>query len=155
MFSALFSFLGGAAFRMIWGEISAWLNKRQDHQHEVERLKLEAEADERRHQREQDRLRLTAELGLKEIRVAGDVAVEKGEVDAFIEAVKQVTAKTGNKYIDAWNGSIRPSAASIALALWIFALYKAGFAPSDWDRELMGGILGLYIADRTLAKRGK
>jgi hypothetical protein len=155
MFSALFSFLGGAAFRMIWGEVSAWLNKRQDHKYEIERLRLEGEMDDKRHQREQDRIRLTAELGIKEIRVAGDVALEKAEADAFTEAVKGLYKSTGVKWIDAWNGSIRPTLASVAIALWMLALYKAGWIPNDWDRELMAGILGLYIADRTLAKRGK
>ena len=47
MISALLSFFGGTAFRMIWGELSAWLNKRQDHQHEIERLRLQADLDER------------------------------------------------------------------------------------------------------------
>lgn len=155
MFSALFSFLGGAAFRMIWGEVSAWLNKRQDHKYELERLRLEGEMDDKRHEREQDRIRLTAELGIKEIRVSGDVALEKAEADAFAEAVRGLYKSTGVKWIDAWNGSIRPTLASVAIALWMLALYKAGWIPNDWDRELMAGILGLYIADRTLAKRGK
>ena len=31
MFTALFSFLGGSAFRMIWGEVTAFVSKRQDH----------------------------------------------------------------------------------------------------------------------------
>ena len=30
MFGAIFSFLGGSAFRAIWGEVSNWLNKRQE-----------------------------------------------------------------------------------------------------------------------------
>ena len=37
MISALVSFLGGSVFRMLWGEISAWLTKAQDHKHEIER----------------------------------------------------------------------------------------------------------------------
>ena len=31
MFSALFSFLGGSVFRMIWGEISSFIEKKQEH----------------------------------------------------------------------------------------------------------------------------
>lgn len=35
MFSALFSFLGGSVFRMVWGEASAFINKREDHKQEL------------------------------------------------------------------------------------------------------------------------
>lgn len=155
MFSALFSFLGGAAFRMIWGEIAAWLNKRQEHQQEVELMRLQADLDQRRHEREQERVRLQAELGIKEIQTAGDVAVEKAEADAFTEAVKALRKPTGIKWVDAWNASITPAAATIALLLWCLSLYKLGFVPGEWDKELIAGVLGLYIADRRLQKRGK
>ena len=56
--SAIISFLGGAAFRMIWGQVSAWLNKRQDHKHELEMLRLQADLDDKRHTRDCERLRL-------------------------------------------------------------------------------------------------
>lgn len=155
MFSALFSFLGGAAFRMIWGEIAAWLNKRQDHLHEIERMKLEGELDEKRHAREKERIRLQAELGVKELIVAGDVAVQKAETDAWLERVKAIGRPIGIKWVDAWNASITPAAATIALGLWCLKLYQLGFNPQDWDHELIAAVLGLYIADRRLQKRGK
>lgn len=153
--SALFSFLGGSAFRMIWGEIASYFTKRQDHAHEIERLKLEAEIDDKRHARELERLRLQSDLNVKEIQVAGDVAITKTDADAFLGAVRESIKPIGIFFVDAWNGSVRPAMATIALAMWVLALYRAGFVPSDWDRELIAGILGFYIADRTLAKRGK
>lgn len=33
MITALLSFLGGNVFRMIFGEVVSWLNKKQDHAH--------------------------------------------------------------------------------------------------------------------------
>ena len=39
MFSALFSFLGGSVFRMVWGEVSTWVTAKQDHAHENEKMK--------------------------------------------------------------------------------------------------------------------
>jgi hypothetical protein len=155
MFSALFSFLGGAAFRMVWGEISAWLNKRQDHKYEIERLKVEGEMDAARHQRQQETIRLQSKLGIKEIQIAGDVAVTKVETDAWFERVKAIGKPIGIKWVDAWNASITPAAATIALGLWILKLYQLGFNPQDWDHELIAAVLGLYIADRRLQKRGK
>ena len=41
MFSALFSFLGGSVFRMIWGEVSSFIEKRQEHAQEIERMRLQ------------------------------------------------------------------------------------------------------------------
>lgn len=153
--SALFSFLGGSAFRMIWGEIASFLTKRQDHSYELERIKLEGELDNARHAREMERLRLQSELNVKEIQVQGDIAITKTDAEAFLGAVKEATKPIGIFFVDAWNGSVRPAMATIALAMWALALYRAGFVPNDWDRELIAGILGFYIADRTLAKRGK
>lgn len=153
--SALFSFLGGSAFRMIWGEVAAWMNKRQDHAYELERLRAEGELDAARHARDMERVRLQADLKVQEVKVVADAAVSQIDAQAFVEAMKNAQKPTGVKWVDAWNGSIRPAMATIALALWVFALAKAGFVTGDWDKELIAGILGFYIADRTLAKRGK
>lgn len=56
--SALLSFLGGSAFRMIWGELSSFLNKTTDHAHEIERLRLEADLEDRRAERTAANIRL-------------------------------------------------------------------------------------------------
>jgi hypothetical protein len=153
--SALFSFLGGSAFRMIWGEIAAWLNKKQDHAYELERLRAEGEMEAARHARDMERVRLQSDLKVQEVKVVADAAISQFDAQAFVEAQKRAFAPIGVKWVDAWNGSIRPAMATIALLLWVFALAKAGFVTGDWDRELIAGILGFYIADRTLAKRGK
>lgn len=153
--SALFSFLGGSAFRMIWGEVAAWMNKRQDHAYELERLRAEGELDAARHARDMERVRLQADLKVQEVKVVADAAVSQIDAQAFVEAMKNAQRPTGIKWVDGWNGSIRPAMATIALLLWVFALAKAGFVTGDWDKELIAGILGFYVADRTLAKLNK
>ena len=65
MLEALLSFLGGSVFRMIWGELSAWHTKKQDHQFELERMRLQTELEDRAHARMQESLRLQNELGIK------------------------------------------------------------------------------------------
>lgn len=155
MFGALFSFLGGSVFRMIWGEVSDWVKKKQDHAFELERIKAEGEQDDKRHYREMERLKTQSDLGIKEIQIAGDVAIQKTEAEAFVQAIRAAAVPTGVAWVDAWNGSIRPAAATIALCLWVLALAKAGFVTNDWDRELVGVVLGFYFADRALGKRGK
>lgn len=155
MFGALFSFLGGSVFRMIWGEVASFLQKKQDHAHEQQMARLQSELEGQRHERDMARIRLQSDLNVKEVQVMGDVAIQAKEADAFVEAIKAAATPTGVRWVDAWNGSIRPAAATIALCLWVLALANAGFITAEWDRELVGVILGFYFADRALGKRGK
>lgn len=155
MLSALLSFLGGSVFRMIWGEISSFINKRQDHEHELEMTRLQVEIDDKAHQRSQEALRLQSELGIKTITAQSVAAVEKAEADAFGIALENAFKPTGFALVDIWNGVIRPLAATIALALWMLKLASQNFKTDAWDMELMGVILGFFFADRSLGKRGK
>lgn len=152
---AIFSFLGGSAFRMVWGEVASYFTKRQEHAQELERMRLQNELEATRFSRDQERIRLQADLKVQEVKVVGDIAVQSAEANAFVEAIKAAAKPIGIFFVDAWNGSIRPAMATVALAMWVLALYRAGFIPTEWDKELIAGILGFYIADRTLAKRGK
>lgn len=155
MFSALFSFLGGSVFRMIWGEVSAYVSKRQDHAHEIERMRLESDLEAQRHARDIERIRLQADLGVREVQVAGDMEMLKTEANAWLEAVRDVGERTGIVWIDVWNGAIRPLLATLAIAVVVAEISMRGWQLDEWDRELVGAILGIYVADRTLAKRGK
>lgn len=155
MFSALFSFLGGSVFRMVWGEVAGFMQKRQDHAHELEMIKVQAQLEDARAERQMAQIKQQSELGIKEVQIAGDLAIQKSEADAFLVAMQSATKPIGIVWVDAWNGVIRPSAASIALMLWVLALANAGFTIADWDRELIGVVLGFYFADRSLGKRGK
>ena len=155
MISALFSFLGGSVFRMVWGEASAYLNKRQDHAHEVEMLKVQKELDDARQVRELEQMRLANELGLKTLEVQKDAAIAAGELDAFSKAIEAAARPTGIKWVDAWNGSIRPSYATVALFLWLVKVSAQGFKMDAFDAELLAVVAGFYFADRSLGKRGK
>lgn len=88
MLSALFTFLGGSAFRMIWGEVSSFVNKKQDHLHEQDLMRLQAELDDKAHARQMENLRLQNEYGIKVIEVQRDAAVAEEEAKAFTEAMK-------------------------------------------------------------------
>lgn len=160
--SAIFSFLGGSAFRMVWGEVAAWFTAKQDHSYEIERLRLQGELDAAQHARNQEAIRLQAELGVKTIQVQAeaDVAriaadIERVESEGWASAVANATKLTGIKVVDIWNGIIRPLAATIALVLWVKALNTHGWTMTDWDKELVGVIMGFFFASRELNKRGK
>jgi hypothetical protein len=155
MIEALFSFLGGSVFRMVWGEVSAWYNKRQDHAFEIERLRLQGDLDAAQHIRTQEMLRLQNELGIQmvEAKAEADIGVE--EAEAFTKAMQNAFKPTGWAFVDIWNGIIRPAAATIALALWILKLNSQNWLMQEWDITLAGTVLGFFFADRSLGKRGK
>lgn len=155
MFGALFSFLGGSAFRMVWGEMSAYFTKRQEFANERETMRLQGELDAAAHGRMIELTRLQADLGVKTIEVQKDADVARAEAGAFAEAIRDAMKPTGIVWVDAWNGTIRPLAASIAIMLWVLALNEQGFKMGDWDKEIVGVILGFFFADRSLGKRGK
>lgn len=155
MLSSLIAFLGGSAFRLVWGEVSAWLNKKLEHQQELDRMREQEKIDQAKHARQQESIRLQHDLGIEQIRVAGDIAVDRAAADAFTEAMKTANAPSGVRWIDGWNKGIRPAAATISLCLWVGNLIKAAFILTDWDKDLIGAILGFFFADRSLAKRGK
>lgn len=154
IFSALLSFLGGSAFRMIWGELSAWLNKKQDHQHEIERLRLQADLDERAHQRRMESVRFEAEQQVKIIHVQAEAAVTQIEAEGWLEAVKATGRKVGVAWVDAWNAAIRPGVATWGV-LMLSAEAMALLTLTEGTASVIYAALGIYLADRALGKRGK
>lgn len=155
MISALFSFLGGSVFRMVWGEVSSFFQKKQDHEFELARIRLQGAMEAAQHQRNLDAMKLQADLGIKVIEAQRDAAVSQIETDAWLAAVKDVGRKTGIKFLDIWNGSVRPLLATLAILVVVGEVIATGFILSAWHKELVAAILGLYVADRSLTKRGK
>lgn len=154
MITALLSFLGGNVFRMIFGEVISYLNKKQDHAQELDRMKLQNALDAAQHERNLKAITVQAELGVKTIQVQAEAAIGEIEAQGWLEAVKGTTTKTGLAWVDAWNAIIRPS-----LATWSIVMITLGeFAVvhlSDNTIALAGVALGIYVADRQLFKRGK
>lgn len=153
MLSSVFAFLGGSAFRFLIGQLTDYLQKKQDHLQELERMRAQEQIDQAAHERQLAMIRTQSELKLGEIKLVGETQVGLAEAQAFTEAMKVANAPTGFKLIDAWNGGIRPAAATIALALWFLKLLKAAFALTEWDQNLVASILGYYFADRHIGKK--
>lgn len=154
MFSAVLSFLGGSAFRMLWGEISSWLNKKQDHEHEMERIRLQAELDAAQHARNLESIRVQADLGVKTIVAQAEADVGRIEAEGWLEAVRTTGKAIGVAWVDAWNAAIRPGGATWAIAMLTldaFAVAKVG----ENTAQVCFAFLGLFVADRTLGKQGK
>ena len=154
MISAVLSFLGGSVFRMIWGEVSSWVNKKLEHTQEMDRMRLQADLDERAHQRRMESVRFEAEQQVKIIHVQAEAAVGQLEAEGWLEAVKATGRKVGVAWVDAWNAGIRPGLATwgiIMLTLEAFALAQI----TEGTASVIFAALGILVADRTLGKKGK
>lgn len=154
LLTTLLSFFGGSTFRMLWGEISSWLTTQQDHTHEIERMRLQGGLDAAQHARNMESIKVQAELGVKEIRVKAEAALDALDAENFGKAVELTGKTVGVWFVDAWNAAIRPGLATVSIGLICFDAFKV-IAMSENAWGLAGAALGIYVADRTLFKRGK
>ena len=155
MITALLSFLGGNVFRMIFGEIVSFFNKQQEHAQEIERMKLQAEADAAQHARNMEAIKTQADLGVKTIQVQAEAAVGQIEAEGWLEAVKATAIKTGIMWIDGWNAVIRPGVATWSVVMLTLGEIGVIAHLSENVISVAGCALGIYLADRSLFKRGK
>lgn len=154
MITALLSFLGGNVFRMIFGElINAW-NKKQDHEQELDRMRLQNELDAAQHERNLSAIKVQADLGVKTIQVQAEAAVNEIEAQGWYEAVKATAIKTGLAWVDGWNATIRPAVATWAIIMMTLHEFHV-IVMSENTIALSGAALGIYLADRSLFKRGR
>lgn len=154
MITALISFFGGSVFRMIWGELAHFVTQAQDHKYEIERLRLQGDLDAAQHTRNLESIKTQAELGVKTIQVQSEAAVSEIEAQGWLEAVKGTTQKIGIAFVDGWNALIRPSVATWAVIMITLAEFKI-ITLSEFAASVASAALGIYLADRNLAKRGK
>jgi hypothetical protein len=155
MITALLSFLGGNVFRMIFGEVVSYFNKQQEHTQEIERMKLQAEADAAQHARNMEAITTQANLGVKTIQVQAEAAVGQIEAEGWLEAVKATAIKTGIMWVDGWNAMIRPGVATWSVVMLTLGEIGVITHLSENVISVAGCALGIYLADRSLFKRGK
>jgi predicted phage tail protein len=148
MITALISFLGGSAFRLIFGAVMDFFNKKQDHEHEMELQRLQSELEEQRHVRDLARIRLQSDLKVEEVKVVADAAISTAEANAFVEAVRATAVKTGVWWADAWNAAIRPAGATVSLVIWVATMIAAGFVLREFDQTLIAAFLGVFVGER-------
>ena len=139
---------------MIWGELASWLNKKQDHAQEIARLELQERHDAAQHARNMESIRVQAELQVKVVQIQAENALAQLDAQIFKEGVLATTVITGVRWVDAWNAMIRPGVATWAVAMLSLEAF-ALIVVSEGTLSVCFAALGLYLADRTLAKRGK
>lgn len=154
MLTALISFLGGNVFRMIFGELMAMWNKAEDHKHEMARIELQNKIDAEQHERNLQAIELQADLQVEVIRVQSDANIQQIDAEAFLEAGKATSVKSGVAWVDAWNSIIRPAVATWSIVM-ITANELGWLTLSETTLAIAGASLGIYLAARDLFKRGK
>jgi len=155
MLMALLSFLGGNAFRMLFGEVMAFFNKKIDHEQEMARMELQGRLDAEQSARQLEAIKTQAALGVQTIRVQGEIDLDKLAAEGFNTAVELTGRITGVKWVDAWNAAIRPFLATVCIALIVLYVASMNWRIDDKVWSIIGAALGIFIADRQLLKRGK
>jgi hypothetical protein len=152
--TAILSFFGGSTFRMVWGEVSSFFTLRAEHKREIERMRVQGELEAAQHLRNLEAIKVQADLQVQVIRVQGDADIDKLEGEGWLEAVKSTGRAVGITWVDAWNAVIRPGVATWAI-LMLSANEFEVIEISPETASVAFAALGIYLADRTLAKRSK
>lgn len=163
--TAIFSFLGSAVFRWILEKVFGMVERKQDHDQEMQLRELQERIDTASHTRNLELLAKRAELKVQEIEAVTRGAVEQADAEAFTESIRNAKP-TGNPVIDAWNGGIRPFVATVSVAIWIGMLVwllpstLASMTPAEktalgllvveFTLALLGAFLGWYVGSRSL-----
>lgn len=150
MFTAL-SFLGGTAFRLMFEQVFGFVNRWQENKNELARMQVQSQIDALAHARNLESIKLQSDLGIKTIQVQAEGRVADAEWDAFAQGVRNTAAPTGVRWVDGWNGAIRPSLATISIVLWLVSVATAGWVLGDWDKSLIGLALGIFVGGRIIA----
>jgi hypothetical protein len=170
--TALISLLGGglgALLRFV-PEIFKLFAEQKDRDHEFRMTQLQLEID---------RARATQQLDL--VHAQGELAVQAGEMDAYIEAIKAQQQPSGVRWVDAMNASVRPVItywwmalmsvyklvmfviASIEIYVALQAAHSlaetapllGAFVNKVWtpdDAAILAMILGFWFVDRSIRK---
>ena len=156
MITALLSLLGGGLgglMRYIPELIKIFTTK-QDHDHEYRMTQLQLEID-----------RARAGQAIDLAYAQGEVALQTGQMSAYIEAIKSQGQLTGVKWIDGLSASVRP-----ILTYWWMLVYTAykglliyaycadwagvrgfvGVLWSEWDAGILSMMIGFWFVDRAI-----
>ena len=165
----LFSFLGGTAFRWLFGELIGFFKARQEHQQEIERLRLEHDLERERAQWQREAAQDAAAAGLRVIEAQSEAARGAAADAAFVAAVQAVGAVSEQAgavaqrpgfvgwlagFAVALNAFIRPELAQVSILLIVGnAIWPQHVALAGLVGEVVCGALGLFVGER-IRQRG-
>lgn len=150
----ILSFLGGTAFRWLFGEVLGFLKQRDEHARELEMMRLQFEQDAQRHQWQQEAIQAQAAAGVKVIEAQAVAHAQAAADDAFLAAIAGVnTASQRADWIGAWNAAIRPGLATVSIVLLVGnAVAPSWVALSPLLLDLICAVLGVFVGERIRAR---
>ncbi len=148
MLTTIITFLGSTAARLIAGKLFEAFEKWQDTRAELARMEAQARLEAAAHERNIAALKLQHDLGVRMVDAQSSAATQAALMDAFREAVQATRDKTGVRWVDAWNGSIRPYLATMAIVLWTSDVVHRGWVLNEWDQALIASVLGIFVGGR-------
>lgn len=148
----ILSFLGGTAFRWLFGEALDFFKKRQELLHEMELMRLNHEQERDKHQWQQEAIRAHAEMGIKVIEAQSEADERRGAAEAFLAAVQGVNkASERQDWIGAWNAAIRPFLATVAIVA-LLGESMGWMTLSALFAEVSCAVLGVFVGERIRAR---
>lgn len=163
--TAILSFLGSAVFRWALEKFFALKERKQDHEQELELRQLQEDIDSAAHTRNLELMAKQAELKLQLAQEEHRGAMDLKDADAFAESIRSARP-SGNRFLDGWNGGIRPFVATVCVLAWLGMV--AAFVPDtlagmdaverlalgtlmiEFSLSLIGSVLGWYFGARSL-----
>ncbi len=96
-----------------------------------------------------------AELGMQADTVKFSAMQEIAEIKTLAAAQAAANAATGIRWLDAFRGVIRPGTAAIVVLFYVTTrgveMYAVGvYGMNDFDRTILGSVLGWMFADRSI-----
>ena len=149
MLSGLFSFLGGTAFRWIFGEIFSYLKSQQEHKQELELRRLDreiatAQAAERRLE-----IKEAAAAGVTLIQAQREATHENMLDKMLASAVEGVDKLSGIPFVDGANKLVRPTVAYVAILMLVLeSFFPNHIILKAATVELFMAFLGLFCGGR-------
>ena len=154
MITGVFSFLGGTAFRWLFGSILDQWNKYQDHKHEVALLTIQHAQDADKHLWQQEAIAAQAAAGVKVIEaqtVAASTAATEAAFNLAMQGINEASKR--NDWIGAWNAGIRPFLATVAILLLAGESIAPGFIKlTPLFADVACAALGVFVGERIKAK---
>ncbi|HEY6019158.1 MAG TPA: hypothetical protein VIY48_04440 [Candidatus Paceibacterota bacterium] len=135
-------------------EIIKFFGDKQDREHEYRMTQLQLDIDKAR-----------SEQAIDLVHANGDMAQAAGEMQAYIEAIKGQSVRSGVKWLDGLNQSVRPVVTYWWMSLFtvykiatIYAAYLVWTTLDDFiaklwttqDAGVLSMILGFWFVDRAI-----
>lgn len=152
--SAVYSFLGGTAFRLFLTFVMDRIKDWQEFSFEVSRTKLQNELENDQARRHIEILKAQQDANVKTVQVQNHDNTDLLDLTSFQTAVQNVNKPSGFAEIDAWNSLIRPALATICMLVWVISLVKRDWMLTPWDLELIAAVLGIFVGSR-ISQTGK